>query len=413
MKNKTLIFLCGNYPLTSGEFFIDDEMQIIADRFEKIIVVIKEQQSANLNSFMPENMQVVTYSETITFLDKIKSIPYIIKPFFLNEFIITIRKYKLKPSVKIFKIMFMDVVRATKHKKLLQNIIKRNKIIISDTIFYSYWHHYKALALALLKKENKRNVCISRAHGWDVFKERHTPPYLPFKNFIISNLNQTFSVSNAGKIELEKMLTNNIKNKITVSRLGKINQRKPNLNKLKNEFTICSCSNLIPLKRVNLIIDILSKIPIESKRWVHFGDGYLHNELERYAKIKLVNIEFIFKGIVPNSEILDFYSKNYIDLFINISESEGIPISIMEALSAGIPVLATNVGGTSEIVNKNVGFLIDKDFEITEVARIIENYLNSPIENQKTYREKAYRFWKENYTAEKNYTDFVNQILLL
>ena len=57
--------------------------------------------------------------------------------------------------------------------------------------------------------------------------------------------------------------------------------------------------------------------------------------------------------------------------------------------------------------------LVKKDFEITEVARIIENYLNSPIENHKIYRENAYNFWKENYTAEKNYTDFVNQILLL
>ncbi|PIX35520.1 MAG: hypothetical protein COZ59_05965, partial [Bacteroidetes bacterium CG_4_8_14_3_um_filter_31_14] len=72
MKNKTLIFLCDNYPLSREEPFIDDEIQIITNRFEKIIVVIKEQQRASLNSFIPENMQIVTYSETITFLDKIK-----------------------------------------------------------------------------------------------------------------------------------------------------------------------------------------------------------------------------------------------------------------------------------------------------------------------------------------------------
>ncbi|NCO54621.1 MAG: glycosyltransferase, partial [Bacteroidetes bacterium] len=69
-----------------------------------------------------------------------------------------------------------------------------------------------------------------------------------------------------------------------------------------------------------------------------------------------------------------------VDLFINVSESEGIPVSIMEALSAGIPVIATNVGGTNEIVNNDVGFLIDKEFEINTAVNIINNYLNSPIE---------------------------------
>ena len=35
---KTLILLCDNYPLSAGEFFIDDEMRVIAPQFEKVIV---------------------------------------------------------------------------------------------------------------------------------------------------------------------------------------------------------------------------------------------------------------------------------------------------------------------------------------------------------------------------------------
>jgi len=49
---------------------------------------------------------------------------------------------------------------------------------------------------------------------------------------------------------------------------------------------------------------------------------------------------------------------------MNLSETEGIPVSIMEAQSAGVPILATNLGGTSEIVNNENGFLVEKDFNL-------------------------------------------------
>ena len=48
---------------------------------------------------------------------------------------------------------------------------------------------------------------------------------------------------------------------------------------------------------------------------------------------------------------------------MNVSESEGIPVSIMEASSFGIPVIATNVGGVGEIVENGYnGLLLNKDF---------------------------------------------------
>lgn len=49
---------------------------------------------------------------------------------------------------------------------------------------------------------------------------------------------------------------------------------------------------------------------------------------------------------------------NDFDLFVNMSLSEGIPVSIMEAISFGIPIIATNVGGNAEIVNDETGVLI-------------------------------------------------------
>ena len=52
-------------------------------------------------------------------------------------------------------------------------------------------------------------------------------------------------------------------------------------------------------------------------------------------------------GRMKNKDIYSLYEKEKPDLFINLSSSEGIPVSIMEAMSFGIPVISTDVGGTT------------------------------------------------------------------
>lgn len=127
-------------------------------------------------------------------------------------------------------------------------------------------------------------------------------------------------------------------------------------------YTIVSCSNIIPVKRCNKIVDILSCLDGFQIQWFHFGDGEEREKLIQYTQNKLSdNVSFHIDGAIPNSELMDFYKNTQVDLFINVSDSEGIPVSMMEALSFGIPVIATNVGGTSEIITDGVnGFLIEK-----------------------------------------------------
>ena len=405
---KHLILLCDNYPLTAGEFFIDDEMKVLAPFFQRIVVVLKKQsEQNNLNRYIPENLEVITYTENINFKTKIFGFLNIFRIFFIKEWGRALKKYSLRYCFSIFKIMYMDVLRA---KELLKYFKKTSDINNENTIYYSYWHDYKALTLCFLPLKTQK---IARAHGWDVFADRHTPPYLPLKNYILENLTQTFSISESGKKYFYNYTDGKYNDKITVSRLGKFNHRQPLLSKINKHNIIISCSNIIPLKRLHLVIDLLYELDMEHLKWIHFGDGILREEIQKYAQEKLRTNAFEFKGIVSNPDILDFYAENYVDLFINVSESEGIPVSIMEAISAGIPVVATNVGGTSEIVNHENGFLIEKDFNIKDTAITIKNYLLSSEENKLNYRKNAYNFWKENYNAEKNYSIFVAKIFTI
>ena len=85
-------------------------------------------------------------------------------------------------------------------------------------------------------------------------------------------------------------------------------------------------------------------------KWTHFGDGIMMNQIKEMSRELPENIKIDFRGNVKNSDLLEVYKNNQFDLFLNVSLSEGIPVSIMEALSFGIPCIATDVGGTKEMV---------------------------------------------------------------
>jgi glycosyltransferase involved in cell wall biosynthesis len=80
-------------------------------------------------------------------------------------------------------------------------------------------------------------------------------------------------------------------------------------------------------------------------------------------------------------------------------------MSIQEAISFGIPIIATNVGGIHEIVNNRTGILIEKNFDSKKVAEQIEVFITSN-KNQEEFRNGVRNFWKENFDAEKVYTEF-------
>ena len=90
------------------------------------------------------------------------------------------------------------------------------------------------------------------------------------------------------------------------------------------------------------------------------------------------------------------------DMFINVSANEGVPVSIMEAISYDIPVVATNVGGTSEVVTPETGLLLSSNPSPKEIkeAMLKINTLNlSPRE-----------FWARNYNADVNYRSFAQML---
>ena len=186
------------------------------------------------------------------------------------------------------------------------------------------------------------------------------------------------------------------------------------LKKNSERKIIVSCSNLYKWKRVNKIISSLSKIKTLNIEWFHFGDGPEYEKIIELAKKQLKNnIKFNFLGRVDNDTILEWYQKNIPPLFINLSNSEGVPVSIMEAMSFGIPCIATIVGGCGELVTQNTGFPVDVNLSDKKIAGIIDGFFSLEPEIQEEMRKNAYSCIQDKFNANKNYFNFCEDILSL
>jgi glycosyltransferase involved in cell wall biosynthesis len=145
--------------------------------------------------------------------------------------------------------------------------------------------------------------------------------------------------------------------------------------------------------------------------WNHLGGGWDEERLVNIANTLPNQVSFKFWGSLKNSEVIDFYMKNTIDLFINVSSSEGIPVSMMEAQNCGIVIAGTNVGGVSEIVNDENGFLLSADPTLDEITFVFKNAYNNKREME-AKKINSWANWQCHYSAEKNYIEFINGVLL-
>jgi colanic acid/amylovoran biosynthesis glycosyltransferase len=257
--------------------------------------------------------------------------------------------------------------------------------------------------------KDSRYLRISRGHRGDIYEEYTESRYLPLLKFTAQELDMIFFISENGRKYLENK-TRVIRPEFSVSYLG-VNGPEELKNLPENdEFTIISCSNIIPVKRIDMIIKALELLDTNKKtKWMHFGDGTLRKEIEVLAAKKLNgkrNITFSFMGYFANKDLLNYYENNRIDLFLNTSSSEGLPVSIMEAQSYGIPVIATDVGGVGEIVKERTGHLLRPLFDPAELKDLIIIYINMEAMEKEAMRIKAHNNWKQKFNAETNYSTF-------
>jgi glycosyltransferase involved in cell wall biosynthesis len=121
---------------------------------------------------------------------------------------------------------------------------------------------------------------------------------------------------------------------------------------IKNEIVVSYAGRLIEAKGVQDLIDACRNLKV---KLIILGSGSFEDALKKQAR-NMKNVVFINKAFDQNL-LLEVFSIT--DIFVNPSYNEGMPTLVLEAGAFGLPIIATSVGSTYEIIDNNVnGFLV-------------------------------------------------------
>jgi glycosyltransferase, family 1 len=129
-----------------------------------------------------------------------------------------------------------------------------------------------------------------------------------------------------------------------------------------------------PVKRFSKFIPAIAEIEKAEQLDIYYviiGGGPEEELIKSKTENSKYKDRIIMLGTKPNSEVHKYYAGA--DLFINPSYSEGFPRVVIEAMSAALPVVVTDVGGTRDILPKEqMEYLVDKDDVISFKEKVVE-----------------------------------------
>jgi glycosyltransferase involved in cell wall biosynthesis len=150
-------------------------------------------------------------------------------------------------------------------------------------------------------------------------------------------------------------------------------------------FTVMCPANLTAVKGHVYLLRALAKLKNRgtSCQLLLAGQGPLLDKLQRQVNEFQVQHMVKFLGQIPHSDLLQYYKNNEVDLVVLPSVDlgngfhEGIPVSLMEAMAHGIPVVATSTGGIPELLQEGTGILVPPQ-DINALANAIERLIADP-----------------------------------
>lgn len=390
-QTTSLIMLTAEYPFGEGETFIETELEVVSKYFDQVLLIPSVKGS--LTRSVPENVVVLEgYQHKTNLIEVVNAIFKFkeVRQEFMRNFMTGIGKNK---------VMMGNLWIALKTRGLLKKVLKG--LEGNNLVLYSYWLDTSAMALALLESDLPK---IARCHGWDVYESRQRFQYLPLRPFMLSKLSKVHSVSENGRKHILTKFP--VFENLTVSRLGVL-KSVDEIDSHSSFSEMVSISSVVPIKRVDFIASVYFTEFQDRIKWSHYGSGDFSNKYKNQFK------EIVQNGFISNSEIYDvLQSKMKHAFLINLSETEGIPVSMMEAMSFGIPCIGTKVGGVGEIIKDGYnGYLLSSNPTKDEVVNAVNRLLSLTTQERLFMRRAAYFTWKEKFNGEENYTRFAEDLL--
>lgn len=403
-KYDTLVLVTNSFPF--GGFteasFVMPEVSELAQSFRRVIIIPTISDGQRQHYDLPDNVEISTsWLEYPDWKHRWLRTRYVFSPGVWRT---------MNGSVNYTSLTFALAARS--FAGFVDEFVKREKLDWGSTLFYTFWFDLATAGLALVAERRPVNY-LSRAHGHDIYMDRCNG----LRAKAARRSKAVFTAGEAGAIALRKLFPE-CADKISVRRLGTL---KPDVDilsrhhrRVDNRLTFLSVARVEPGKGVDLNYKMLRALAIAREsceiRWIHVGDGSLMDQLrETVVGDCPANLKVDLRGTLRNEKVHDIYCQEDIDWMMLLSEREGLPISLCEALSYGVPVVSTMVEGSDEAIDDDCGVLLAPDPEPEEFVRGMLPY----IESEHRYRvmsENAFDRWKLLFDARKLRKSFVEEI---
>lgn len=381
------------FPYTRfGECFLEEELKFTAPKFDKVVIVPLRKEVQEKKP-LPKNCTVVRplMDNKLMFLLKA-----IFNPIVFYYFIIEFFKEKV----------FLDSVKFSVWLKgiITGNVIMNSMVVMNigshltkDDVCYFYWGKWSNILATYWRG---RCHFVSRFHGTGDLWEDIYHEYFPLRKKVLKALDKAVFISQSGEKYFQQKYPGC---RTLYSPLGSVSVGVP-LKQNDGVIRVVSCSTIIPLKRVDLIFKALNLLDDLKVEWTHIGgaivgDDSLFKALEQeIAHNRKDHLSVNLVGSMSHEKVMEYYGSHPFDVFINLSTSEGVPVSIMEALSCDISIVATNVGGTNEVVTSETGILVSANPTPQEVADAVRKCIEIDLAPRD--------YWEKHFDAEVNYSKF-------
>jgi len=279
-------------------------------------------------------------------------------------------------------------------------------------LIQSHWFFPTGFAGAIASKLSKKPHVIT-LHAADVFLFYKIPFFRrKLADFIVKHADFITCQSNHVKQELVHLLSSEMQEefakKHAVIQMGIDTHRfqKKDKKALRKKYKlpldakiILSVGRLSEKKGLNYLIDVVPSLIKKHKNILVLiiGGGELEHSLKKYVQQKSLDKVILFLGPKLGEELVDYYNIGDVCVFPSIVEqgdTEGLPSAVLEAMSTGLPVIGSDVGGMSDgIFNNYNGYLVPQKSTQELVERLIFFFDHSNI--QKKLSQNAYTFIRE------------------
>ena len=235
------------------------------------------------------------------------------------------------------------------------------RLIADRQIDLVHAHEYKTNALALLLAKSCGIAALSTAHGWTGHSPRERYVYYPADKRLLARFPRVIAVSTdianqliAHGASRERVTTvlNAIDPRAFRRDPAKVAGARARFQLQPDQIAIGAVGRLEPQKRFDLLLDAFAELS-RSHPKLHLliaGDGSLRQQLETKRQSLGLRDRVTLTGHI--TDVAELH--HALDLFVQSSDYEGTPNSVLEAMAMETPIVATEAGGTAELAHDGV-----------------------------------------------------------